>query len=420
VVLRAGGVLNAGESVTSADGQYRLTMTPGGALAEESGAAVLWSSRTAVRTSRAVMQIDGNLVVYSPSGAAQWASGTAGHPGAQLSVPYDGEVAVVSDSGARLWSTGASNSTLSPGQPLAAGWSITSANGDFRLVMQADGNLVEYRSDDAVAWDSATSGPGARTIMQADGNLVIYTASGAPIWQSRTSGEAGAVLSLRDDGDVVIVRGGSTIWSNGTIRNAIVAAAASQIGVQDSPAGTYCNKYSAYWGSGALCGNGNRSEGWCADFAAWSWRMAGVPFVYGSSPGDVNAMTASFYQWAVDHGAWHAAGSGYVPQPGDVAVFGLSASGTYADHVAVVVSPGQVGVDAINGDWWSTGNGGVEPEDNETSATGTDGLSGYASPYPAGSSALIADARLVSQPDVVGPHAVRPGLQDWHPGASRG
>jgi hypothetical protein len=73
---------------------------------------------------------------------------------------------------------------------------------------------------------------------------------------------------------------------------------------------------------------------------------------------------------------------GYVPQWGDVAVYGLSAGGGWADHDAIVTNfrPGSAGPDVVNGDWWSTGNGGVIAETNETTATGADTLSGYASP----------------------------------------
>jgi hypothetical protein len=63
-------------------------------------------------------------------------------------------------------------------------------------------------------------------------------------------------------------------------------------------------------------------------------------------------------------------------------VYGLNTSGTFADHVAIVtnVAPGNAGPDVVNGDWWSSNNGGVVAETNETTATGTDSLSGYASP----------------------------------------
>ena len=86
----------------------------------------------------------------------------------------------------------------------------------------------------------------------------------------------------------------------------------------------------------ANCGNANRGEEWCADFAAWVWRMAGVKFTYELTPGDINSASASFYVWGVMHGTWHPVGTGYVPKPGDVAVYGLNTGTLVATHVAVV------------------------------------------------------------------------------------
>ena len=65
---------------------------------------------------------------------------------------------------------------------------------------------------------------------------------------------------------------------------------------------------------------------------------------YQLAPGYLNSDSASFYVWGTDHGTWHPVGSGYVPQPGDVAVYGLDTSAVTAVHVAVVV--GTTGDDA--------------------------------------------------------------------------
>jgi hypothetical protein len=144
----------------------------------------------------------------------------------------------------------------------------------------------------------------------------------------------------------------------------IVAIAQSQVGYSTQPSNSYCNKYSAYWSAGqADCPSGERSEEWCADFAAWAWREAGVPFVYGYRPGDINGAAASFYQWGVATGEWHSAGSGYVPSPGDVAVYGLSFGAVpSAAHAAVVIgdTSGQSGPNVVNGDGDHTGFSMVE------------------------------------------------------------
>ena len=87
-----------------------------------------------------------------------------------------------------------------------------------------------------------------------------------------------------------------------SLRQRVVAIAKSQVGYSTDPANSYCNKFSSYWDSGtADCPSGESDEEWCADFAAWVWRKAGVPLSYGYEPGQLNARAASFYAWGVDH-----------------------------------------------------------------------------------------------------------------------
>ncbi|MGD0810954.1 MAG: CHAP domain-containing protein [Acidimicrobiales bacterium] len=137
------------------------------------------------------------------------------------------------------------------------------------------------------------------------------------------------------------------------LRKRIVAIAESQLGYATNPPSTYCNKYSAYWVSGAQdCGNSNLSEEWCADFAAWVWKQAGADVTYQYLNGDLNSSAASFYEWGVARGTWHPAGSHYRPLPGDVAVYGLDKAALVAAHVAVVIgyTPAERGPIAVNGD----------------------------------------------------------------------
>lgn len=205
--------------------------------------------------------------------------------------------------------------------------------------------------------------------------------SGMGLVPGRSSGR---FVGLRTaTGEVVLVPNASTLPA---LRARIVQAAESQIGYRTDPSNTYCNKYSAYWHSGtADCAGSDLSEEWCADFAAWVWQKAGVPIVYQYINGDINSSAASFFEWGRAHGTWHPLGSGYVPQPGDVAVYGLDVPALYASHVAVVVgySSGQAGPVAVNGDGDLTGFSVVEVRANEyyadTHPSGSP-LSGYVSP----------------------------------------
>jgi len=170
------------------------------------------------------------------------------------------------------------------------------------------------------------------------------------------------------------------------LRQRIMSIAESQVGYRTDPSDTYCNRYSAYWSSGTDdCGNENLDEEWCADFAAWVWQQAGAAVVYRFQPGDLNSDTASFYLWGVDHGTWHPLSSGYVAQPGDVAIYGLDASTLEAVHVAIVVSDsaGAKGPDVVNGDGDRTGFSEVDyATDQHRADVRQPGgiLSGYVSP----------------------------------------
>ncbi|HMK96142.1 MAG TPA: CHAP domain-containing protein, partial [Acidimicrobiales bacterium] len=175
------------------------------------------------------------------------------------------------------------------------------------------------------------------------------------------------------------------------LRAKIVAVALSQIGYRTDPPTTYCNKYSAYWYSGAGgCGNGNLAEEWCADFAAWVWQQAGAPVTYQYINGDLNSSAASFYEWGRAKGTWHPLGSGYLPRPGDVAVYGLEPSKLVAAHVAIVLGykRGERGPIAVNGDGDISAYSEVEVQADEYDAYAHPfdaPLSGYVSPTtPAG------------------------------------
>lgn len=89
---------------------------------------------------KAIMQSDGNFVIYKNGNKAIWATGTNGK-GANTSI------------------------------------------------MQSDGNFVLYRGGTPI-WATNTNGKGGKKmVMQNDGNLVIYTNSGRAVWASNTNGK---------------------------------------------------------------------------------------------------------------------------------------------------------------------------------------------------------------------------------------
>ncbi|MFE0023315.1 hypothetical protein [Amycolatopsis sp. NPDC059021] len=85
------------------------------------------------------------------------------------------------------------------GDVMALGDYITSADGNFRLEMQTDGNLVEYNdaAGGIACWASNTNGRDAfYATYQRDGNFVVYTGSGDPLWASNTVGDRGSTVNI--------------------------------------------------------------------------------------------------------------------------------------------------------------------------------------------------------------------------------
>jgi hypothetical protein len=104
------------------------------------------------------------------------------------------------------------------GEQILSNQYMVSANGWFALVMQTDGNLVEYSGASGAIWNSGTGGnPGARLVMQYDGNIVIYNSANAAIWSSGTSGVN--KLQVQDDGNIVAYNSSNQAkWNSGTTR----------------------------------------------------------------------------------------------------------------------------------------------------------------------------------------------------------
>src|SRR5690242_21854263 len=98
---------------------------------------------------------------------------------------------------------------LGPGESLRPGMSLFSTNRAYELRLQADGNLVLYRTSDWKAlWSSRTQGRSISALyMQLDGNLVLYGA-GEAVWSSQTYGPSISYLVVQNDGNVAIYRQG--------------------------------------------------------------------------------------------------------------------------------------------------------------------------------------------------------------------
>jgi nucleoid-associated protein YgaU len=105
--------------------------------------------------------------------------------------------------------------TLTEGQKLDKGGSLSSANGAYTLTLQDDGNLVLAARGQAV-WATDTNGQDVvRAEVQTDGNFVLYT-SDKPVWATETKGAKDVKLVLQDDRNVVLYAAGGPAWSSKT------------------------------------------------------------------------------------------------------------------------------------------------------------------------------------------------------------
>lgn len=126
--------------------------------------------------------------------------------------------------------------TLGNGAQMAAGQSLTSASGEYRMTVEKDGRVVVYRIQQPASgtgstpatvtthWDSGSASPVHGTLsleMQKDNNLVLYDTVGGTerraVWDSRTSSEGRAetgTLVLQDNGELTVQSGGECIWNS--------------------------------------------------------------------------------------------------------------------------------------------------------------------------------------------------------------
>ncbi len=116
------------------------------------------------------------------------------------------------------------------------------------------------------------------------------------------------------------------------VRKRIVDIAGKEVGVKEEGGGNRGARIVEY--RKAVTGPGedpNAAEPWCADFASWVMRQAGVPI---GKDGQGDDYTVSLVNWGKGNGRWFARGS-RDPQPGDLIFFDWKHDGT-VDHVGIV------------------------------------------------------------------------------------
>lgn len=133
--LAPGETLLPGQALVTPDPSVVAVMQADGNLVVYRGGVAAWSTRTAVPGSRLVAQTDGNAVVYSPAGVPQWWSATAPVPGVVLVLQADTNLVLYAAGGA-LWSWQGGLTPRAPGQPRQQ-IVVTGAYGSSRAQMTA-------------------------------------------------------------------------------------------------------------------------------------------------------------------------------------------------------------------------------------------------------------------------------------------
>jgi hypothetical protein len=244
-VLLPGGEpsLTAGGCLISPNQQYELIMQSDGNLVlyYQTSSNPLWSSATPGNPG-AFFRLQGNgymAVINSTNVTQLWPTGSdpwVGTANPELVLQDDGNLVLYSVSGATttaVWSTGTtglrtrvtscnaqSPSTVNGGSSIASGGCLASSDQQYAVEMQADGNLVVYyqpfSAQPQPLWDSNTAAnPGATASVQTDGNLVVYSATGVALWSSNTTGTPNSYLSMQADGNAVVY-GNSFAQQSGT------------------------------------------------------------------------------------------------------------------------------------------------------------------------------------------------------------
>jgi len=105
---------------------------------------------------------------------------------------------------------------LRSGETLVPFQKLTSTDGRFSFLFQADGNVVLYFGATPLWASNTMNGRGLTLRMESGGNLALYDAANAVVWSSGTGGNPGAKLVLQNDGNAVIFDGATPLWSTNT------------------------------------------------------------------------------------------------------------------------------------------------------------------------------------------------------------
>jgi len=239
-LLNPGEVLQEGEKLVSGNGLYQLVMQNDGNLVlykvyQGYDPIVFWASNTVNKGTaprRLVYQGDNNLVIYDANNGVLFTANTFGQAPGTFILQDDGNAVIYNGEKKASWATGTNQPTwimrseqdpvniLKQGQTITIGQSISSLDGRYKCIVQADGNFVMYKNGNNAPWATGTSSnirPFFLTL-QGDGNLVLYDAKNRALWASGTNGKGASPrqLIMQDDGNLVLYDAQSKpLWATG-------------------------------------------------------------------------------------------------------------------------------------------------------------------------------------------------------------
>ncbi|PYY38095.1 hypothetical protein DEJ16_07240 [Curtobacterium sp. MCJR17_055] len=177
-------------------------------------------------------------------------------------------------------------SAVKAGTTLQPGDSVNSTNGQFRLVLQGDGNLVEYGIGNAVLWASNTANqPGATVVVQKDGYLTMVR-NGRVVAQWGSGGGAAKDFGVRADGELRMRKvGNGMFWRIATFQNRITSGGTLA-------AGTTLRASAASPRTLTMQADGNLVQ-YVSGTAVWSSQTFGNPGAYTALQPDGNLVVYS-------------------------------------------------------------------------------------------------------------------------------
>jgi murein DD-endopeptidase len=177
-------------------------------------------------------------------------------------------------------------STVKAGTTLQPGDTVNSTNGQFRLVLQGDGNLVEYGIGNTVLWASNTANqPGASVVVQKDGYLAMVR-NGRLIAQWGTGGKVAKDFGVRGDGELRMrTTANGMLWRIATYQSRISSGGTIA-------AGTTLRAGAASPRTLAMQADGNLVQ-YVSGSAVWSSQTFGNPGAYTALQPDGNLVVYS-------------------------------------------------------------------------------------------------------------------------------